>query len=145
MVEAELAFCETLDDLIEFINKLLKTTIKHLLEYSSDDIACFTKIETLEKYTNENFLKISYEEAIEILSSKLKYPITYGETLSKEQELALVKYTNDVPIFIVDWPKKIKPFYMKQLPEDTSKVFQILLNKINGLTVHKICFLGCRF
>lgn len=123
MLEAELAFVDNINDIMDEIEMLIKYITKDIVEKGASDIHSIVGHDP--EWLNEKFTRITYDDAIKILENnikRLKQPITYGSPLSKEHELFLVEYNNNIPIFIMNWPKEIKPFYMKECKDDASKV-----------------------
>lgn len=132
MLEAEIAFTTGLKDIVLLIENVIKTITKQILDKSIEDIQTYRKLQGLED-VNANLRNItdfpfsveSYDNVCDILEkneSKLQKHHKRGESLSKEHELFLVQYNNGVPIFVVEWPKDIKPFYMKPSLDNPSKV-----------------------
>lgn len=123
MIEAEIAFVHNIEDLIVSTEKLLKGITNNLINRCSDDIE-ITREETVNyDWVQKNFPVLTYDEATEILYRNFKMQIAKESDLTKEQELLLVKHCGDVPIFIIDWPKQIKPFYMKTCTNNENRVF----------------------
>ncbi|XP_076760778.1 asparagine--tRNA ligase, mitochondrial [Xylocopa sonorina] len=123
MLEAEIAFTNNLDDIMDEVESLIKYIVKDVFEKGASDIDVIGGREI--QWLNDKFARITYNDAINILENNadsLENPITYGDNLSKEHELFLVKHNNDIPVFVINWPKEIKPFYMKECNDDTSKV-----------------------
>ncbi|XP_029160886.1 probable asparagine--tRNA ligase, mitochondrial [Nylanderia fulva] len=123
MLEGEIAFISRIEDLIEEIELLVKEVTKQMIEKGASDLYSVGAPEL--QWLNKTFGCLTYEEAFNVLNShtnQLEQPVKYGEAFSKEHELFLVEYNDGVPIFIINWPKAIKPFYMKECPDDSSKV-----------------------
>ncbi|XP_055607226.1 probable asparagine--tRNA ligase, mitochondrial [Uranotaenia lowii] len=130
MLELEEAFMNSIDDLADRIESIIKTVSKRLLDTASGEVDAVRKLTTetsLEEsfqWLNKPFPKISFAEAINILeknSSKLKSSVQPADGINKEQELYLVNYFQS-PVFVVRWPKEIKSFYMRQCPDDSNLV-----------------------
>ena len=129
MLEAEAAFVTTLRDITEEIELLVKSVTKALIEKGASDMRLLEAPEP--NWIDKKFGYITYDEAVNILNNhgdRLTFPLKYGDALSKEHELFLVHHNNEVPIFIVNWPKEIKPFYMRECEDDSSKVRTLNLN-----------------
>ena len=101
---------------------MLKYVIKYCLENGKDEMEFLDKfvekglIEKLTKLINSKFTRITHEEVITILKKadqKWEFEPVYGEDIAKEHEKYITEYF-DGPVFITDWPKDIKAFYMKQ-------------------------------
>ena len=128
MIEPEIAFCD-IDELMDIEEDMLKYIVKYVLENCKDEMEFLDKfvekglIEKLEKLVNSKFTRVTHEEVIKILKdAKVKFEFTpeYGEDIAKEHEKYITEYFNG-PVFIKDWPKDIKAFYMK-LNEDGKTV-----------------------
>nr|XP_050849687.1 probable asparagine--tRNA ligase, mitochondrial isoform X2 [Vespula vulgaris] len=123
MVEAEKAFVSNIEEIAEEIELLVKTVTKDMLDHNSLDFHHIGATEP--QWLNSKFGYMTYNEAVNILNDhavQLQHPIKYGDVLTKEHELFLVKYNNSVPLFVINWPKEGKPFYMKECSNDSSKV-----------------------
>ena len=121
MIEPEIAFCD-LEQNMDIMEDMLKYIVKTVLEKCSDEIEFLNKFvdktlkEKLTKLVNSKFTRITHEEVITILkNSKVDFEFTpkYGEDIAKEHEKYIKEYFNG-PVFITNWPKDIKAFYMKQ-------------------------------
>ena len=121
MIEPEIAFCD-LEQNMDIMEDMLKYIVKTVLEKCSDEIEFLntfvdkTLKEKLTKLVNSKFTRITHEEVITILkNSKVDFEFTpeYGEDIAKEHEKYITEYF-DGPVFITNWPKDIKAFYMKQ-------------------------------
>ncbi|CAO1417790.1 unnamed protein product [Diamesa hyperborea] len=121
MLELEESFIESLSDVVSRISSLFKHVSKDFLEKSSDDILRINKSKDFNINNHFNFLDkdfptISYNEAFKIVDEnrdKFKKPPKFEDGLSKEQEIFLAKYFEG-PLFVVDWPKIQKSFYMRE-------------------------------
>ncbi|CAL4085814.1 unnamed protein product [Meganyctiphanes norvegica] len=123
MVEAEESFLQGLEGLQALMNRiedLLKHTMRKIVELQPEDIFFHWKqnpeTENLVKLALEQkFLRINYQEAMNILlanNSSFKTKADYGKDLGKEHELFLTQSLGNIPIFVTDWPKDTKAFYM---------------------------------
>lgn len=121
MIEPEIAFCD-LEQNMDIMEDMLKYIVKTVLEKCSDEIEFLNKFvdktlkKKLTKLVNSKFTRITHEEVITILkNSKVDFEFTpeYGEDIAKEHEKYITEYFNG-PVFITNWPKDIKAFYMKQ-------------------------------
>ena len=121
MIEPEIAFCDLEEDM-DIMEDMLKYIVSYVLENCPSEIAFFDKFvenglkEKLTKLINSKFIRITHEEVIKILKEakvKWKFVPEYGEDIAKEHEKYITEYFNG-PVFIKDWPKDIKAFYMKQ-------------------------------
>jgi len=121
MVEPEIAFADLNDDM-DIAEDLMKYVINYVLEKASNEIEFFNKfvdkglIERLKGIVNSTFKRISYTEAIEILEKsgeKFEYPVKWGLDLQTEHERYLTEKHFGAPVFVTDYPKEIKAFYMR--------------------------------
>ncbi len=121
MIEPEIAFCD-LNDLINLQEKFLKAIIKEVLDEASEEINFLNNFvekglkNRLEKLLINSFNRITYNEAIDILNKadiKFENKPQFGHDLSKEHERYLTEVYFQNPVFVTDWPKEIKAFYMK--------------------------------
>ena len=128
MIEPEIAFCD-IDELMDIEEDMLKYIVKYVLEKCKEEMAFLDKfvekglIDKLTKLINSKFVRVTHEEVIKLLKeAKVKFEFTpeYGEDIAKEHEKYITEYF-DGPVFIKDWPKDIKAFYMK-LNEDGKTV-----------------------
>ena len=124
MVEPEIAFCD-LEGVMDIEEDMLKFIIKYVLEKCPEEMTFLNKfvapglIEKLEKVLTSEFKRITHEEVITILKEakvEWEFKPEYGEDIAKEHEKYITEYFNG-PVFITNWPKDIKAFYMKQNPD----------------------------
>ncbi len=124
-VEPEIAFAE-LDDVIEVAEAMIKFVLKDVLEKCPDELAFFEKFfekglrEKLQKIVDGDFERITYTKAIELLKDadvEFQYPIEWGCDLATEHERYITEQVYNKPVFVTDYPKDIKSFYMKQNPD----------------------------
>lgn len=121
MLEAEIAFCDTLERLQSVIEDMLKYLFTKIHESNANDLHIIDKDKSvLPHWIDKQFVTITYNEARGILAKKGLD--TTEEGINKEQELALVEYCNGTPVFIIKWPKVQKSFYMKECQGDPTKV-----------------------
>lgn len=121
MIEPEIAFCD-LEGLMDIEEDMLKFIVKYVLDNAKAEMEFLDKfvenglIEKLEKLLNSKFTRITHKEVIKILKeadTKFEFTPEYGEDIAKEHEKYITEYFNG-PVFITNWPKDIKAFYMKQ-------------------------------
>jgi asparaginyl-tRNA synthetase len=121
MLEPEMAFCD-LDQNMDHGELLIKTLVKHIMENCKEDLALFTKFvdkslsKTLDTLINSDFARITYTEAIDILlksNKKFEFKLEFGIDLQSEHERFLAEEYFKKPVFLTDYPKNIKPFYMR--------------------------------
>ena len=124
MIEPEISFCD-LDGLMDIEEDCLKYIVKQVLEKCPEEIAFCDKfienglIEKLTKLINSNFVRIDHKDVIDILKKadrKWEFEPDYGEDLAKEHEKYITEYFNG-PVFVKNWPKDIKSYYMKVNPD----------------------------
>lgn len=121
MIEPEMAFA-TLKEDMDLARDLIKYTIGYVLENCPADMEFFNNfvdkglIERLEGIVNADFAHITYTEAVEILEKhkdKFEYPVYWGADLQTEHERYLTEHVFGKPVFVTDYPKEIKAFYMR--------------------------------
>lgn len=124
MIEPEIAFCDLNGDM-DIMEEMLKYVVKYVLDNCPNEMNFFDKFvenglkDKLNKLINSNFTRIDHEEVISILKKapvKWEFEPNYGEDIAKEHEKYITEYFNG-PVFIKNWPKDIKAFYMKQNPD----------------------------
>lgn len=129
MIEPEMAFAE-LKDNMEVAEAMLKYIIRYVMAECPDEIAFFNErvdkglIERLESIVNSEFGVVTYTEAVEMLKSapvEFEYPVEWGIDLQTEHERYLTEQIYKRPVFVINYPKDIKAFYMK-LNEDGKTV-----------------------
>ncbi len=125
MIEPEIAFCD-LDGDMDIMESMLKYVVKYVLDNCKDEIDLFDKFvekglkDKLNKLVNSKFTRIDHEEVIKILKEadvKWEFEPEYGEDIAKEHEKYITEYFGG-PVFIKNWPKDIKAFYMKLNPDN---------------------------
>ena len=121
MIEPEMAFCD-LSGNMNLGEELIRYLISHVLRECREDLELFgnfvdkTLMETLNHILSSDFVRLPYAEAVEILkTSKVSfdYPVTYGIDLQSEHEKYLTETHFKKPVILHDYPKTIKPFYMR--------------------------------
>lgn len=123
MLEAEIAFLTRIEELTEEVEHLVKDVTERVMEKGASDLRVLDAPEP--QWLSKTFARLTYEDAFNVLNNhadRLQRPIKYGEAFSKEHELFLVQHNDGVPVFVINWPKLIKPFYMKECTDDASKV-----------------------
>ena len=133
MIEPEMAFTDLNGDM-DVMEDMLKYVVSYVLENASLEIDFFDQFvekglkEKLTKLVNSEFTRINHEEVIKILKEadvKWEFEPEYGEDIAKEHEKYITEYFNG-PVFIKNWPKDIKAFYMKQ-NEDGKTVSEVYI------------------
>ncbi len=121
MIEPEIAFAD-LDDNMQLAWDMVKYIINHVLQNCSQELQFFNSfvdtglLERLNTLVNSDYEKVPYTKAIEILEKadvEFKYPVQWGADLQTEHERYLTEQVFKKPIFVVDYPKDIKSFYMR--------------------------------
>lgn len=121
MIEPEMAFFN-LEDNMQLIEKMVKYLISYVFEHCPDEMAFFnqfvdkTLIERLKHVQNSEFGRVTYSEAVEILkkhNDKFEYKVEWGTDLQSEHERYLTEVVYKKPIFLTDFPKDFKAFYMR--------------------------------
>ncbi|KID41623.1 asparagine--tRNA ligase [Fructilactobacillus fructivorans] len=121
MIEPEMAFAD-LDDIIATSEDMLKYVINYLLKNASEDLQFLNDnvddnlIKLLQTTVNEKFARITYTEAIDLLEKAdvdFKYPVKWGIDLKAEHERYLSEKVFGNPVFVTDYPRNIKAFYMR--------------------------------
>ena len=124
MIEPEIAFCD-LNGLMDIEEEMLKFVVSYVLEHCPNELAfCDSFVEKglLNKLTNlvnSNFTRISHHDCIDILknaSVKWEFEPSYEDDIAKEHEKYLTDHFGG-PVFITNWPKDIKAYYMKVNPD----------------------------
>ena len=121
MIEPEIAFCD-LDQLMDIEEEMLKYIVDYVLKHCEEEINFFDSFvekglkEKLEKLVHSKFVRISHHDVIDILNKsgkKWEFTPDYSSDIAKEHEKYITEYFNG-PVFITDWPKDIKAWYMKE-------------------------------
>ena len=142
MIEAEkVIFGQDLDQLLQLQEGLIKTSLQNTLDSHEDDIGNYLKLNSLkhkskqigndnslehvEKVLKEPFVVMTYAEAFEILDKhadqfEVQPHVSHG--LGKEHELFLVQHCHQIPVFVINWPKKTKAFYARQCSDNDQLV-----------------------
>ena len=125
MIEPEIAFCD-LNGLMDIEEEMLKYIVKYVLDKCSNEIDFFDNFvekglrEKLERLVSSKFTRISHHDVIDILrKTDIKWEFTpdYDDDIAKEHEKYITEYFNG-PVFVTDWPKDIKAWYMKVNPDN---------------------------
>jgi asparaginyl-tRNA synthetase len=122
MIEPEIAFADLQDDM-DLIEDMVKSCITYVLENAPEEMKFFNQmidtglLERLESVRNSDFKRMPYTEAIEHLVKadvKFEFPVHWGTDLQSEHERYLCETVVKGPVFLTDYPKEIKAFYMRQ-------------------------------
>lgn len=121
MIEPEISFCDLEGDM-DIMEDMLKYVVSYVLEKAKDEMKFLDQfvekglIDKLTRLINSKFTRIDHKDVITILKNadvKWEFEPEYGEDIAKEHEKYITEYFNG-PVFIKNWPKDIKAFYMKQ-------------------------------
>ncbi len=121
MVEPEIAFADLTDDM-DLAEDMLKYLIKHVMDTCPAELNFFNQridkglLERLNLVMNSDFARITYTEAIDILlkaDKEFEYPVEWGVDLQTEHERYITEEVFNKPVFVTDYPKEIKAFYMR--------------------------------
>ena len=142
MIEPEVAFFE-LEDNMELAEDFLKYLIRYALDNCQDDLQFLAKMYDAElidrlKFVVENdFVRLDYTEGIDILvrsGVKFEFPVSWGLDLQSEHERYLVERHFKKPVILINYPKEIKAFYMKQNDDGkTVRAMDVLFPKIGEI------------
>lgn len=126
MLEVETAFMDRIENLTSEIEKLIKNVTRHIVDTFERDISVCREDKKVDfPWLDKKFAVMQYTEAVNILEQnkqKLKHSYNPRDGFSKEHEVFLVKFNEGIPVFVIDWPKEMKAFYMKECDHDCSKV-----------------------
>lgn len=135
MVEPEIAFCD-LGENMDLAETFLKYLIQFIMDQNGQDLQLFAQFidkdlyNKLERILNEQFARITYTEAISLLEksgNSFEYPVKWGVDLQAEHERYICEVIFSRPVFVVDYPKDIKPFYMRLNDDNTTVAAMDLL------------------
>ena len=125
MIEPEMAFCD-LKGYMDVAEAMIKYVIRAVMERCPEELKFFNAfvdkglLDRLEHVVSSDFGRVSYTEAVDILQKsgvKFDYPVSWGCDLQTEHERYLTEQHFKKPIFVTDYPKEIKAFYMRQNPD----------------------------
>ena len=142
MIEPEVAFAD-LNDNMDLAEDFLKCLINHVRRECASDLELFyryvdkTLPETLDSVVEPPFVRLPYTEAIDILAQakkKFEYPVSFGVDLQTEHERYLTEEHFQKPVILYDYPKDIKPFYMRVNDDDkTVGAMDVLLPRVGEI------------
>ena len=121
MIEPEMAFCD-LEGNMNVAEDMIKYVIKYVLDECPEEMEFFNKfidkglLERLDNIVNSDFARITYTEAVDILKKsgeKFEYPVEWGIDLQTEHERYITEKVFKKPVFVTDYPRDIKAFYMR--------------------------------
>ena len=135
MIEPEIAFAD-LHDNMQLAWDMIQYIIRHVLENCKQELAFFNSfvdkglLERLETLAASSYKKVTYTEAVEMLQKSgenFKYPVEWGMDLQTEHERYLTEHIYHCPVFVIDYPKEIKSFYMRLNDDDKTVAAMDLL------------------
>ena len=138
MIEPEIAFAD-LNDNMDLAESMLKYIIRFVLEHAPEEMNFFNQfvdkglLERLNVILNSEFARVTYTEAVKILeqnNDNFDYKVFWGCDLQTEHERYLTEQIYKKPVFVTDYPKEIKAFYMKLNPDGK---YENLLTRMNEL------------
>ncbi len=121
MIEPEMAFCDLKQDM-DVAEAMIKYIINYVLENAPEEMEFFNKfidkgiLDRLHNIVNSDFERITYTEAVELLQksgAEFQYPVEWGIDLQTEHERYITEQIFKKPVFVTDYPKEIKAFYMR--------------------------------
>jgi len=122
MIEPEIAFADIHDDM-SLAEAMVKYVIKYVLDNAPEEMNFFSEFvdkgltERLQKLVGQEFARVTYSRAVEMLKEskeQFDYPVEWGSDLQTEHERYLTEKVFHSPVFVIDYPKEIKAFYMRQ-------------------------------
>ena len=142
MIEPEMAFAD-LEDNMKLGEDMVKYMTRHLMEHCAEDLdlfarfVCKTLRNDLENLIESDFVRLPYREAIKILEKsgkKFEFPVAYGHDLQTERERFLTETHVKKPVIVYDYPKSIKPFYMRINDDgETVAAMDVLVPRVGEL------------
>jgi asparaginyl-tRNA synthetase len=142
MVEPEMAFFELADNM-DLAEAFLKRIFRDVLTRQPDDMKFFneridnTVLATLEGVVTSEFVRLTYTEAVDLLEKsgqKFEFPVAWGHDLQAEHERFLTEQTFRRPVILYDYPRTIKPFYMRVNDDErTVRAMDILVPKVGEI------------
>ncbi|MCU0979023.1 MAG: asparagine--tRNA ligase, partial [Pirellulaceae bacterium] len=142
MVEPEMAFYELTDNM-DLAERFLKRICRDVLAQCDEDMQFFneridpTAIETVRQISDNDFVRLPYTEAVEILNASgtaFEYPVSWGQDLQSEHERYLTEQHFRSPVILFDYPRTIKPFYMRVNDDGrTVRAMDVLAPKVGEI------------
>ena len=142
MIEPEMAFYELTDNM-DLAERFLKRIFRDVLEQCREDMEFFneridkTVLETLNGILSSSFKRVTYTEAVDILTKcgeKFEFPVSWGTDLQSEHERYLTEKHFGCPVILFDYPKQIKAFYMRLNDDDrTVRAMDVLVPKVGEI------------
>ena len=128
MIEPEMAFCD-LQGCMDLAEELIQFLVRYIMDQCEEDIALFARFvdknlaSVLNNISQSGFERLPYAQALKILQDcgqKFEYPLGFGLELQSEHERYLTEHHFKKPVIVYDYPKSIKPFYMRVNDDDTT-------------------------
>jgi len=142
MVEPEMAFCDLVGNM-QLGEDLIKFLVTWIIDHCAEDLNLFarfvdkTLMPTLENIVSSNFVRLPYKDAVDILKTsgqKFEYEVDFGKDLQSEHERYLSEQHFQKPVILFDYPKEIKPFYMRLNDDDrTVAAMDVLVPRIGEI------------
>ncbi len=142
MIEPEIAFADLTDNM-DLAEDLVKNLTAHVMDHCADDLRLFTQFvdkslkANLDTIAGSDYERLPYREAIEILQKSkqaFEYPVSFGTDLQTEHERYLCETHFQKPVIVFDYPKSIKPFYMRLNDDDeTVGAMDLLVPRVGEL------------
>lgn len=135
MIEPEIAFAD-LDDNMILAEQMIKYVIGYVMEHAPEEMRFFNQfidkglIERLEHVVSSDFARVTYTDAVKLLeehNDQFEYKVSWGTDLQTEHERFLTEEIFKKPVFVTDYPKEIKAFYMKMNPDEKTVAAMDLL------------------
>ncbi|MDY6790681.1 MAG: asparagine--tRNA ligase [Thermodesulfobacteriota bacterium] len=142
MVEPEMAFCDIYGNM-DFAEEMIKYLAIYVMQDCSDDLELFAKfvdktlLSNLENIASSSYIRLPYKDAVDILKrsgKKFEYAIDFGKDLQSEHERYLTEQHFKKPVIVFDFPKTIKPFYMRMNDDSqTVAAMDVLVPRIGEI------------
>ncbi len=142
MVEPEMAFCD-LEGNMDLGEALIRELTTYAMDECTEDLELFarwvdkTLMATLENIAQSDYIRLPYREAVDILNrsgKKFEYPVGFGHDLQTEHERFLTEQHFEKPVIVYDYPKTIKPFYMRVNDDErTVAAMDVLVPRIGEI------------
>jgi asparaginyl-tRNA synthetase len=142
MVEPEMAFYELTDNM-DLAERFLKRICRDVLAQCDEDMQFFneridpTAIETVQQIIDNDFVRLPYTDAVEILNASgtaFEFPVSWGQDLQSEHERYLTEQHFRSPVILYDYPRTIKPFYMRVNDDGrTVRAMDVLAPKVGEI------------
>ena len=142
MVEPEMAFCD-LEENMNLAEEIIKYLTSYAIDQCREDLELFSKfvdkdlMSTLDKVASSDFIRLPYTDAVELLKKsgiKFEHDVGFGKDLQTEHERYLTEHHFNKPVIIYNYPKTIKPFYMRTNSDnETVAAMDVLVPKVGEI------------